>query len=78
MENPNISDGDPVAHEVQVDLHMLRPLTLSQYMSVLLVSGLWSSAKNCRSQDASATPLVTARYSASALERETTGCRLDD
>ena len=29
-------------------------------------------------QDASATPLATARYSASALERETTGCRLDD
>ena len=26
----------------------------------------------------SATPLATARYSASALERETTGCRLDD
>ena len=31
-----------------------------------------------RSQDASATPLATARYSASALEWETTGCRLDD
>ena len=27
-------------------------------------------------QEASATPLATARYSASALERETTGCRL--
>ena len=26
----------------------------------------------------SASPLATARYSASALERETTGCRLDD
>ena len=45
---------------------------------MLLASGLWSSAKSCRSQDASATPLATARYSASALERETTGCRLDD
>ena len=22
MEDPNIADGDPVAHEVQVDLHM--------------------------------------------------------
>ena len=32
MENPNIADCDPVAHEVQVDLHMLHPLmlTLSQ------------------------------------------------
>ena len=37
---------------------------------MLLASGLWSSAKSCRSQDASATPLATARYSASALERE--------
>ena len=30
------------------------------------------------SQDASATPLATARYSASALEQKTTGCRLDN
>ena len=29
MENPNIADGDPVAHEVQVDLHMLRLLMLN-------------------------------------------------
>ena len=29
MENPNIADGDPFAHEVQVDLHMLRPLMLN-------------------------------------------------
>ena len=29
MEYPNIADGDPVAHEVQVDLHMLRPLILN-------------------------------------------------
>ena len=29
MEYPNIADDDPVAHEVQVDLHMLRPLMLN-------------------------------------------------
>ena len=29
MEYPNIADGDPVAHEVQVDLHMLCPLMLN-------------------------------------------------
>ena len=29
MENPNIADGDPVAHEVQVDLHVLRSLMLN-------------------------------------------------
>ena len=28
MEYPNIADGDSVAHEVLVDLHMLRPLML--------------------------------------------------
>ena len=28
MEYPNIADSDSVAHEVQVNLHMLRPLTL--------------------------------------------------
>jgi len=28
MEDPNIADSDPVANEVQVDLHMLRPLML--------------------------------------------------
>ena len=37
---------------------------------MLLASGLWSSAKSYRSQDASAMPLATTRYSASALERE--------
>ena len=28
MEYPNIADGDSDAHEVQIDLHMLRPLML--------------------------------------------------
>ena len=28
MEYPNIVDSDSVAHEVQVNLHMLRPLML--------------------------------------------------
>ena len=40
MEYPNIADGDPVAHEVQVDLHMLRPLILDgvveRYMALTL------------------------------------------
>ena len=29
MEYPNIADDDPVAHEVQIDLHMLHPLMLN-------------------------------------------------
>ena len=86
MEYPNIADGNSVVHEMQVDLRWCwrglveryTALALSQETSVLLASGLWSSAKSCRSQDASATPLATARSSASALEREATGCRLDD
>jgi len=28
MEYPNIADCDPVAHEVQLNLHVLRPLML--------------------------------------------------
>ena len=28
MEYPNIADDDSVAHEMQIDLHMLRPLVL--------------------------------------------------
>ena len=90
MENPNLADSDPVANKVQVDLHMLRPLVLDRVggevhradvvavdegalgeRGVKLSQELWS-------QEASATPLATARYSASALERETTGYRLDD
>ena len=29
IEYPNIADGDPVAHKVQVNLHVLRPLMLN-------------------------------------------------
>jgi hypothetical protein len=90
MENPNIANGHPVTNEVQVNLHMLRPLMLNrvdggvQGADVVTVDEralgerAVNSAKSCRSQDVSATPLATARYSASALEREITGCRLDD
>jgi hypothetical protein len=38
----------------------------------------WSSCKSRRNQVASATPLATTLYSDSALERETTVCRLAD
>ena len=29
MEDPNIADSNPIANEVQFDLHMLRPLMLN-------------------------------------------------
>jgi hypothetical protein len=38
--------------------------------------GLWSSLSSWCIQEASATPLASARYSPSALQRETTSCRL--
>jgi hypothetical protein len=40
------------------------------------LKGLWSSWSSWRIQDASTTSLGTTRFSASALEREMTGCRL--
>jgi hypothetical protein len=40
------------------------------------LKGLWSSWRSWRIQEASATPLATARYSISTLERETIGCLL--
>jgi hypothetical protein len=51
MENPNISDSHPVTNEVQVNVHMLRPLMLNRVggevhgadvvaVDVLLASGL--------------------------------------
>jgi hypothetical protein len=43
---------------------------LSQYTKVVLRKGVRSSDNNWRNQVASATALATARYSASALERE--------
>jgi hypothetical protein len=89
MKNLNISDGNPLANEAEVEPDMLRTLMLDgvgevhgaeivTVDEVLRGSGLCSSWSNCRSHATSATPLATARYSASALERETTGCRLED
>ena len=90
MEDPNIADGDPVAHEVQVDLHVLRPLMLNGVggevhgADVVAVDerGLGERAMELRQELSKPGrlrhALAIARYSASALERETTGCRLDN
>jgi hypothetical protein len=73
---------------VQVDLHVLRALMLYgiggevDCADVVAVDeggaleGTVELVEELSQQEASATPLATARYSASALERETTGCRL--
>jgi hypothetical protein len=85
MENPNIANSHSVTNEVQVNLHMLRSLMLNRVgrevhgADVVAVDERALGERAVKlSQDASATPLATARYSASALERETTDCRLDD
>jgi hypothetical protein len=87
-ENPNVTGNDTLADEVQVDLHVLHALMLHgigggvDRADVVTVDKggtlerLWSSWRSWRSQEAFATPLATARYSTSVLERETTGCRL--
>jgi hypothetical protein len=74
--------------EVQVDLYVLRALMLHEIggevnrADVIAVDEgealeeLWSSWRSWRGQEASATLLTTARCSAFALERETTGYRL--
>ena len=81
MEHPNIGDGDPVAHEVQVDLHMLRPLVLDGVGGEIHdadVVAVDERALGERAVELRQELSKTARYSASALKRETTGCRLDD
>ena len=83
VKNPNITNGDPFTNEVEINLNMLRPLMLHRVAgeihntNIVTVDrvarrGGWrSSWSSWRSQVASATPLATARYSASALDRET-------
>jgi hypothetical protein len=79
----NITDSDTFANEVKVELHVLRALMahgiggeVDRADVVAVDEG--SRALEGRSwwrQEASATLLATVRYKASALERETTGCR---
>ena len=75
---------------MQVELHMLRPLMLYGVGAEIHGADVVAVDKRALGerdvelrQELSesgrlVTPLATARYSDSALERETTGCRLDD
>ena len=90
VENTDSPNSDPFADEVEVNFHVLGALVLdgvggevdgADVVAVDEAGGIQrvsSSYRSCRSQEASATPLATARYSASALDRETVGWRLDD
>jgi len=80
MQNLQITDGDPFANEVEINLDVLGTLMLdwvgrhvdnTDVVTVYQCSatkGACNSWRSWRSQDASATPLATARYSASALD----------
>jgi hypothetical protein len=90
MQDTGITDGNAFSKEVKVDLNMLHTLMLNGVGGevdspdvitvdrVLFDNGAWSSWRSCWSQQASATSLTTARYSASALDREMMFCRLED
>ena len=51
---------------------------LSQYATVAVETGQSSSPSKCRNEEHSETELAMARYSASALDRDTVFCRFED
>ena len=90
MKHTDSPKGDPFPNEVEVDLHVLGALMLNGVggevdgADVVAVDEggrgqrVMQLLEKLPQQEASATPLATARYSASALERETVGWRLED
>jgi DNA-binding response OmpR family regulator len=85
-----IDDDNLLSDKMKINLHMLGALMLNEVgeeihdVDVVIVDkgaprrqGL-ELVEQLRSQVASATPLATARYSASTLEREMMVCRLVD
>jgi hypothetical protein len=85
-----LTDGDLFSDEVKINLHMLGTLVLNGVVGevhgtyVVAVDERTPGRKRLEFQQqlaqpvASATPLAMVWYSASALERETTVCRLAD
>ena len=90
MENPNTAKGNLLTHKVNIELNMLRTsmvhrvggkvdradvIAVDESGCVNLTEQLLKKLTKPR---ALGHALATARYSASALERETVGCRFDD
>jgi hypothetical protein len=90
VQNPKITSSNTLSDEVKINLNVLGSLMLNwigchvdctdvvAYTSVARLRGVCSSRSSWCSQVASATPLATARYSASALDLETVFWRLED
>jgi len=90
VQNTHITEGDALTDEVQINFNMFRTLMLNRVCGEInrtdiitidnsrTLRGAWSSCNNWRNKQALATPLATARYSASALDRETVCCRFED
>jgi hypothetical protein len=85
VQDVDFTEGDSFSDEGQVDLNMFGSLMLDwvggeiNSTDIIAInhcskrSGQRSSIRSWRNQQASATPFVTARYSASALDRDTVG-----
>jgi hypothetical protein len=89
MENPNVADSHPVTNEVQVNLHILRPLMLNRVGGEVHGADVVAGDERALgerdvkltqelSKPGRLSHAVSNRYPASALEQEITGCRLDD
>nr|GEW98917.1 hypothetical protein [Tanacetum cinerariifolium] len=84
MKNSNMTNGNHITDEINVDLNVFRPLMLNMIDrhinntdivtidKVVVDRGECSSRRRLQSHAVSATTFATPQYSASALERERT------
>jgi hypothetical protein len=87
MHYSDLSKSDLLANKVNIYLDMLDAKVVNwigRHVDNTHIVAINNSCttnrllEKCRSQQHSATAWATARYSASALDRETVVCRLDD
>jgi hypothetical protein len=90
MSNAKFTQGNMFPNEMYVNLNVFRPPMVHRVAGHVdgqdiiteghrsIVDRQWSSPKSCQSQVHSAAALATARYNASALERDTVGWHLLD
>jgi hypothetical protein len=90
MKDTDITNGDTLTYEVEINLNMLRLLMLKWIRQKVdstniitihqSVAGQWvvELLKKLTKPTCLSKPLATARYSASALDREIVFCRFED